>query len=344
MKEYFPQIVGNEALRRTLGPELACGRFSHAYILGGVRGSGKHTLAREIAMAASCEQRDKDGVPLPCGECRSCRKIREGLSPDVITVSREEDKATLGVEVIREMRSSVAVVPNDLEVKFYIIEDAHTMTQAAQNALLLTLEEPPPFVCFLLLAEDTDALLETVRSRAPIHRMRPIEREALSRYIQGTPAGAALMENSPEEFLELLLLSRGWIGEAERLLDPKKREPQLQRRRFAAQTVELLCTGARSAVLEALLARSGERNKESFVADILTLEEALRDLLLLSRTEEAPLIFYTNREDATDLSARFTTAKLLTLLAVLENAKESLAANANLKLTATRLASRMLAP
>jgi len=108
--------------------------------------------------------------------------------------------------------------------------------------------------------------------------------------------------------------------------------------------VELLCTGARSAVLEALLARSGERNKESFVADILTLEEALRDLLLLSRTEEAPLIFYTNREDATDLSARFTTAKLLTLLAVLENAKESLAANANLKLTATRLASRMLAP
>lgn len=343
MKEYFPQIVGNEALRRTLGPELGCGRFSHAYILGGVRGSGKHTLAREMAMAASCERRGEDGVPLPCGVCRSCRKIREGLSPDVILVSREPDKATLGVEVIREMRTTVAVVPNDLEVKFYIIEDAHTMTPAAQNALLLTLEEPPPFVCFLLLAEDTDALLETVRSRAPIHRMRPIERETLSRYLQREPAGAALAKDAPEELAELLLLSRGWIGEAKLLLDAEKREPLLQRRRFAARTAELLCAGSRSTLLEALLERSGDRNREALIGDLAMLSEALRDLLLLSRTEEAPLIFYTDREAAADLSARFTTARLLALLARLEEAKNALVENANVKLTATLLVSKLLA-
>lgn len=343
MKEYFPRIVGNEALRRTLGQELGCGRFSHAYILGGVRGSGKHTLAREIAMAASCERRGEDGVPLPCGECRSCRKIRDGLSPDVMLVSREPDKATLGVEVIREMRSTVAVVPNDLEVKFYVIEDAHTMTPAAQNALLLTLEEPPPFVCFLLLAEDTDALLETVRSRAPIHRMRPIAHEPLSRYLQREPVGAALAKDAPEEFAELLLLSRGWIGEARLLLDAQKREPLLQRRRFAARMVELLCEGSRSALLEALLERGGDRNREALLADLAMLSEALRDLLLLSRTEEAPLIFYTDREAAADLSARFTTARLLAILTRLEEAKESLLNNANVRLTVTLLASRLLA-
>ena len=166
MREYLSCVAGNEALRARLGGELARGAISHAYIVEGEAGCGKHTLARAIALAMACEQREGEG-PFPCMSCPSCRKILAGNSPDVITVSREEDKVTMGVDVIRALREDVPLYPNDLDIKLYIIEDAHTMTTQAQNALLLTLEEPPPFVMFLLLTERADALLETIRSRAP---------------------------------------------------------------------------------------------------------------------------------------------------------------------------------
>ena len=342
MRDFFPELIGNEALCRTLAPEMASGKFSHAYILGGAQGSGKHTLARQMIMAAACEHRTEDGYPLPCGTCRTCRKIREGLCPDVITVSREEDRRTIGVDTVRELRSSVAVVPNDLDVKFYVLEEAHLMTHEAQNALLLTLEEPPPFVCFLLLAEDTDVLLETVRSRAPIHRLRPIPHDEIARHLRKIEAGATLERENPAEFRELLLLSDGRIGRAEALLDANRREAPMQRRRFAATVAELLAERNRSELMEALLQRGADREK--LAADIRAISEALRDLLLLSRTEHAPLIFYTDRDAAADLSSRFTAAKLLAHLGTLEEAEIALSANANVKITVTRLASNLLTP
>jgi hypothetical protein len=341
MRDLFPRLVGNEALRRTLAPEMAGGKFSHAYILGGPKGSGKHTLAMEMIMAASCEHRNEEGFPLPCGTCRTCRKIRDGLCPDVITVRREEDRKTFGIDVIREMRGSVAVVPNDLNVKFYILEEAHLLTTEAQNALLLTLEEPPPFVCFFLLADDTDVLLETVRSRAPIHRLCPIPHETLSDHLRRHAAGAALAKENPMEFKELLLLSDGWIGRAESLLDPNRREPLLQRRRFAAQMTELLAANDRAGFYELLLARGADREK--LTEDVNALSKALRDLLLLSKSEHAPLLFYTDREAAADLSSRFTATKLLSLLAVLDEAKNGFSINANVKITVTRLTGKMFA-
>ena len=90
MREYLSRVVGNDALRARLGEELSRGAISHAYIIEGPAGSGKHTLAREIATALSCEHREKNGLPLPCNTCMTCRKIAAGNSPDVITVSREE--------------------------------------------------------------------------------------------------------------------------------------------------------------------------------------------------------------------------------------------------------------
>ena len=144
-------MIGNDALRVRLADDLRRGRLSHAYILEGPVGSGKHTLARQIAAALSCERKQDVTSPLPCRSCPACRKILSGNSPDLITVKREEDKTTFGVEVIRELRQDVPVAPNDTDYKVYLIEDAHLMTQQAQNAFLLTLEEPPPYVLFLLL-------------------------------------------------------------------------------------------------------------------------------------------------------------------------------------------------
>ena len=126
MKEIFPSLVGNERLKERLGADVKVGAISHAYIIDGAEGSGKHTLVRSLAAALSCAER-KSAKRLPCGECPSCKKILEGKSPDLIYVSRG-DRATLGVDSIRFIRSDVAIAPNDTEYKIYVIEDAHTMT------------------------------------------------------------------------------------------------------------------------------------------------------------------------------------------------------------------------
>ena len=114
MKPFFPTIYGNEPLLARLGEEILSDRLGHAYILEGPAGTGKHTLALQMAAALACERKGEDGVPLPCLQCPACRKILSGHSPDVIFINRE-DKATLGVDPIREMRTSAYMAPNELE-------------------------------------------------------------------------------------------------------------------------------------------------------------------------------------------------------------------------------------
>ena len=345
MKQYFKDIVGNRALCEQIGAEIAQGSFSHAYILEGKRGSGKHTLARQLAMAAACENRESAAHPLPCGSCRHCRKIAVGSCPDVITVKKPEDRATMSVDTVRELRGGIATVPNELDVKVYIIEDAHTMTTQAQNALLLTLEEPPAFVLFLLLAEDAGALLETVRSRAPIFRLQPIGKEAMREFLLTSPTGIAggapaLLRERPLEFEALLMLSDGSIGEALTLLDPQKRAPLLEKRAHATEALTLLANGTAQDKLM-LLFRSFGTKRDEVMAELDALSLAARDLLLLGCSEAAPLLFFTDRESATDLTAHLSTARLLAILAAIERAADALAANANVRLTVTRLLTQL---
>ena len=338
MREYLPRVVGNAALRARLGEELARGAVSHAYIIEGPLGSGKHTLAREIALALSCENRQKDGLSLPCGICDTCRKIAAGHSPDVITVSREEGKSTMGVDVVRALREDVPLYPNDLDVKIYIVEDAHTMTQQAQNALLLTLEEPPPFVMFLLLAERAELLLETIRSRAPILRMQPIADTQMREYLLSAdrPDVAREAKALPrEEFDALLRMANGAIGRALTLLEKEKRAPVLARRQAAEQFCRTLAQMRSPDELLAVLMSFGTA-REDLLARLATVTEALRDLLLLAYTDHAPLIFFTDREAALELSASFAAERLQTFLHATEETMEQLSMNANVRLTVFR--------
>lgn len=345
MKTFFPKLLGNDRLRHRIGKELCRGSFSHAYIIEGRRGCGKHLLAREIAMAAACENRNSEAHPLPCGTCRHCRKIAAGNCLDVITVARPEGRATMSVDTVRTLREGIATVPNDLDVKVYIIEDADTMTTQAQNALLLTLEEPPAFVLFLLLTENAGALLETVRSRAPIFRLQPLSRERIKEYLTTAPEGieggaGALLRERPAEFEALLTLSDGSLGRALELLDPKKRAPLLEQRDFAKTVLRLLAERRAQDQLFLLL-RPLEKYREELQARLSMLLLALRDLVLVSRTEQAPLLFFTEREEAIDLATAFTTARLLKISCGIEEAKTALTANANVRLTLTHLQTKL---
>ena len=164
MKEIFPGIIGNEGIKKLFSE----GNPAHAYIIEGPEGSGKHTIARQLCASMVCENRASETFPLPCGVCPSCRKILNSMSVDCLTVSGGSRSGSIGVESVRSIRQSLYVAPNDGDRKFYIIEDAHRMTEQAQNALLLSLEEPPGFVSFFLLCESSLGILETIRSRAPV--------------------------------------------------------------------------------------------------------------------------------------------------------------------------------
>ena len=348
MREFLPALVGNASLRRRVGEDLAAGGFSHAYILEGPEGSGKHTLALEIARALACARRTDANAPLPCGQCPACRKIAAGNCPDVLFVSRPAGKATTGVDTVRALRASVDVAPNELDVKIYIVEDAHTMTVQAQNALLLTLEEPPPFVVFLLLCTEAGALLETIRSRAPTWRLQPASEDEIAAYLQSSerPATAraarALQEKDPGEFAALLRMANGRIGRALSLLEEKQRAPMLARRADAQTLCELLANGRKNDTVMQLLLSFGTARDE-LVERLTVVDEALRDLSVLARCEQAPMLFFTDREEAAELSARFTERRLLDLIRATDDTIAALVANANARLAITQYLCRLTA-
>ncbi len=330
-------MAGNMALRERLRDDICSDRLTHAYILEGAAGTGKHMLAVRIAAALACENRGCDGIPLPCMECSSCRKILSGNSPDLIRVSRA-DKAALGVEAVRAIHSDVWVAPNELDCKIYLIEDAHLMTVQAQNAFLLTLEEPPAYVRFLLLCESTAQLLETIRSRAPALRLQPIAQQEIGAYLcRLYPDAKALSEQSPSEFRELLAAADGSIGNALLLLDPKRRKPILERREAARELVRLCGARRSSGAVIGFLNAMGQK-REEITVQLQTVLLCMRDLLLCKQTEHAPLCFFADREEAYAFSYRFSAPELLRFCGCLTQAADRLRRNANVRLTLTEFA------
>jgi DNA polymerase-3 subunit delta' len=340
MKRFMEQIVQNDGLKNRICSDILMGSFSHAYIIEGVKGSGKHTIARLSAAALSCERKNDDSAPLPCGKCEACRKILEFLSPDVITVGTE-GKATLGVDSIRFMREDVYTPPNDLEHKIYIIEDADKMTVQAQNAFLLTLEEPPAYAGFILLCENAGALLETIRSRAPILRTEPISRQNIDRYITANDKRAATLKASaPKDYAELIAASENGIGKALSLLEPKELSPILERRRLAKDFISLATSNGSHKDAFALLSRFSQK-RDALSEELKLIYVALRDLAILKKSENAELCFYETKDAALEASDAARTSELFRLISTVSDSIDSITRNANVRLTMISLMSEI---
>ena len=333
MRPAFTDVVGNRRLCERLCADLTEKKLSHAYIIEGKKGFGKHMIAMRIAAALSCEKAADPSVPLPCGSCPSCKKILSGNSPDVIFISKG-DKATLGVEEIRRIRTDVLVPPNDTSSKIYMIEDAHLMTVQAQNAFLLTLEEPPSYVLFLLLCENSGSLLETIRSRAATLRTEPIPPTEILAYLKEHVPEAGRM--SRENLLEIVAAADGSIGRAIDLLDPKLYKPLLERRTSAREFVRLCTQRCTSTDVLHYLSTLPQK-REELAEQCTEILYCLRDLLLCKQTEAAPLCFFADAEEASALSYEFTTPELLSLCEELSNTIDRLHQNANVRLTLTAL-------
>jgi len=138
----------------------ASNRLSHSYLIESNDTSGALEAAKLMAMCFECV-----GQQVPCKKCKDCLKIQKDIHPDVITVSVQKDRATIGVEASRQIFADVFVIPNESKKKIYIIPQANLLTVAAQNALLKTLEESPEYAVFILITPEGEAMLETINSR-----------------------------------------------------------------------------------------------------------------------------------------------------------------------------------
>jgi DNA polymerase III subunit gamma/tau len=169
----FEAVVGQDAITRTLKNALASGRIAHAYLFAGPRGIGKTTTARLLARALLCTERSG---PEPCGKCAVCLEGAAGTLVDVLEIDGASNR---GIEEIRTLRENVKYAPARGRYKVYIIDEVHQLTEAAFNALLKTLEEPPPHIVFVLATTDPREIPATVLSRVQRFDFRPIAPDAL---------------------------------------------------------------------------------------------------------------------------------------------------------------------
>jgi DNA polymerase-3 subunit gamma/tau len=161
----FADVVGQDHVTRTLMNALSQNRIAHGYIFSGHRGIGKTTIARIVAMALNCRTEiggEARPTPEPCGVCDSCIEVRQGNAVDVIEIDAATNR---GIDEIRELRDAARYAPARDRYKIYILDEAHQITEAAFNALLKTLEEPPAHVIFMMATTQPEDIPQTIRSR-----------------------------------------------------------------------------------------------------------------------------------------------------------------------------------
>ena len=175
----FDRIIGHEETIDHLRQAIAGGKISHAYLIQGPEGSGKHIIADTFAQTLQCETGTSDA----CGECHSCIQAQSRNHPDIIYVTHEKPNLISVEEIRGQVVGDVPVKPYNGKYKIYIIPEAEKMNASAQSALLKTLEEPPSYAVFLLLTTNAAALLETIRSRCVLLNLRPVPAREVEKYL-----------------------------------------------------------------------------------------------------------------------------------------------------------------
>ncbi len=200
----FSDVIGQEHVTRTLQNAIAQERIAHGYIFSGHRGIGKTTVARILAMALNCRSAEKPPTE-PCGICESCTEIRAGNAVDVIEIDAASNR---GIDEIRELREAARYRPARDRFKIYILDEAHQITDAAFNALLKTLEEPPSHVVFMMATTQPEDIPQTIRSRCQHFSFRAVKFDD----IMGQLRDIVTQEKIPADDDALALLAEAGDG------------------------------------------------------------------------------------------------------------------------------------
>jgi len=208
----FEDIAGQEHISRTLQNAIRAGRIAHAYLFTGVRGVGKTTAARILAKALNC---DEGPTPTPCNKCGHCEEIAQGNSIDVLEIDGASNR---GIDEVRQIIENVRYQPAKCRFKVYIIDEVHQVTKDAFNALLKTLEEPPPSVKFILATTEPHRLPDTILSRCQRYDFRRINlREIVQRL--GAIAKSEGLDISQGALVLLAREADGSMRDAQSLLE-----------------------------------------------------------------------------------------------------------------------------
>ena len=208
----FEEVIGQEHITKTISKSISQKKIAHAYLFSGPHGVGKTSLARIIAKALNCVNGPTDK---PCGECPSCVQIENGTPLDVIEIDGASNR---GIENIRTIIENVRISPVSGKYKIYIIDEVHQITNEAFNALLKTLEEPPPHVVFILATTEAERVLPTIRSRCQQYTFKSLNIEDLEKILKSILS----KENIAYEDEAIFLISkqaRGSVRDSETILE-----------------------------------------------------------------------------------------------------------------------------
>jgi len=318
--EIFEGLIGNDDIKNTLGNAIHNSEFLHAYIIEGASGTGKHTVATLAACAIICKS-ENCSLSSPCN---MCRKVLNGNCADVRTFD------AFKVDDVRKIKETLYESPTECDYKIYILNNVEKMNVKAQNALLISLEEPPKNVIFFLLCTDATVLLETIRSRAQVLRTRPLTSQQIKDYLSRNK-----ISGDDVALNEIILSSGGSLGYVLDMLSESKAEALIKDREKAKDFALALLKNDTNTIktLSSMFSTARDKLKEVFSLALVV----LRDLAVVKKTKNAPLCFFTSVGEAYGIASKFSINKILYCYSKIEEGIEGLNSNANVPVTLTAL-------
>ena len=315
----FNDILGHEQIKEHMQAAIRDKKPFHAYLFQGEEGVGKEALARTFAAGLQCQSESADK---PCKECVSCRQMESGNQPDVIWVTRE--KASLGVDEIREqLCNTMDIKPFSSPYKIYLVPEAEKMTEAAQNALLKTIEEPPEYGIVILMTSNISALLPTIQSRCLTMEFRPLSTAVVESYVKEHCQVPDYQARASAAFAQGNLGKAMRYAKSEDFIERKDHIISLLRHMEQMDLSEML------AVIKDLGTRKDE------VRDYIDLMVLwYRDVLLFKATKDInQLLFQDEASYISREASHRSYEKIEEILQAFEKAKVRLRANVNFDIT-----------
>lgn len=301
----FGDFYGNDSLKLRLQTAVVQNKLPHSILISGPSGSGKKTLATLLSAVFQCTGNGEK----PCRHCSACRKVFSHQHPDVIWAD-DDSKKIVPVALVRQMRADMSVYPNEGNRKIYIFPRAQDMNEAAQNALLKVMEEPPSYGVFILLTENADKQLPTIRSRCAQWNLSPLPPQLLTKILR-----ERYPERSAEEIESARFRSGGYLGQAlEFLHSAEGLFPQ------TLQFAQAYCSGSRLELLQVLAPM--EKWKRDQLLPVLTQWHMLLEQAMTVRAGLPASL-----PQCRQIAQHRTGAELLHAIQVLQRAQEL--ANAN---------------